>query len=248
MKLTPRAYPHLVENEMAHLQAAANLGLAVVKAQLVSDAAGESGLFVERFDRVCPGGHVRRLAFEDATQLLDLMPATKYDVPTETVLTTLAARASAPLVTAQKALTHFIFAWASGNGDLHAKNIALLGRPAREGEFDLAPMYDVPCTLIYGDAEMALSIGGRKKNLKAKHWRELAAEVGIPERALAGIAGVVLSAASAVDWDSLPFEGSVRNGCLRELRARRYELEQLAGDRAAGISNAAGTGRRPKNG
>ncbi|WP_371164737.1 hypothetical protein ABYF32_04370 [Buchananella felis] len=63
---------------------------------------GESGLFVERFDRVCAGGQVRRLVFEDATQLLDLMPAAKYDVPTETVLTALAERASAPLVTVQR--------------------------------------------------------------------------------------------------------------------------------------------------
>ncbi|WP_371164736.1 hypothetical protein ABYF32_04365 [Buchananella felis] len=107
-------------------------------------------------------------------------------------------------------------------------------------------MYDVPCPRICGAAEIAMSIGGRKKNLKAKHWRELAAQVGIPQRALAGIAGVELEVASSVDWDSLPFERSVRNGCLRELRARRYELEQLADDRAAGIPKGGRAGRRPK--
>lgn len=224
VKLTPRSYPHLVANEYAHMQAAQRLGLAVAKSQLVTDSVGEQGLFIERFDRACDDGVIRRIAFEDAAQILELVPAAKYDVTAEQVIAALCALTAAPLVANQKMFTQFLFAWATGNGDLHAKNIALLGS---EFERELAPIYDVPCTLVYGDDEMALSIGGKKKGLKAKHWRQLARDLGLPGRALAGIAGVVLAASAAVDWEALPFNGSVLNGCLRELRARRYELEDL---------------------
>lgn len=225
VKLSPRTYPHLVENEFAHMKAARRLGLAVAVVEEVSDSVGEKGLFVERFDRVCVDGTVKRIAFEDASQLLGLMPADKYDITTEEVISALASGVAAPLVTTQKAFTHFLFAWATGNGDLHAKNIGLLGSSAAR---ELAPMYDLPCTLIYGDDEMALAIGGRKKRLGHQDWQGLASEVGIPKRALAGIAARVLNAARAVEWESLPFHGSVLNGCQRELRSRHYILEQLA--------------------
>ena len=54
----------------------------------------------------------------------------------------------------------FIFAWLTGNGDLHANNVAVLG--GREA-WVVSPVYDIPCTLLYGDDTMALTVAGRVK-------------------------------------------------------------------------------------
>ncbi|WP_414819923.1 HipA domain-containing protein [Serinicoccus sp. CNJ-927] len=43
-------------------------------------------------------------------------------------------------------------AWATGNGDLHAKNLSVL---QRDGEWRVAPVYDVPSTVPYGPPRRA---------------------------------------------------------------------------------------------
>jgi serine/threonine-protein kinase HipA len=116
----------------------------------------------------------------------------------------------------------FVFAWLTGNGDLHAKNAAVL--QGGRGGWMVAPVYDIPCTLLYGDDTMALTISGKVKSLKAKHWQEFAASIGLPERAAAAANKSALAAAQTVNLAALPFTGSPLNGAERELRHRRGEL------------------------
>ena len=176
-----------------------------------------------------PGGNAtwHRLALEDATQVLGLPPAAKYQVDAEHVVTALAAVCGAPAVAARNLYLQFLFAWLTGNGDLHAKNVAVLraDAAARTGSgWAIAPVYDIPCTLVYGDDSMALPIAGHTRKLRLRHWREFAAAVGLPERAAASAEQLALRAAAKVDLAELPFHGSPLNGALRELRLRRGEL------------------------
>ncbi|MGB9035698.1 MAG: hypothetical protein WCC45_14385 [Paeniglutamicibacter sp.] len=99
----------------------------------------------------------------------------------------------------------------------------MLGRPG--GGFEISPMYDLPCTLLYGDETMALPIAGKLKNLKARHWAEFADALGLPPRAAASANRLALKAAASVDLAALPFEGSPLRGTERELRFRRHELQ-----------------------
>jgi serine/threonine-protein kinase HipA len=71
---------------------------------------------------------------------------------------------------------------------------------------------------------MALTVAGKVKNLKAKHWKDFAADIGLPERAAAAANRTAMAAASSVNLEALPFTGSPLNGALRELRFRRGEL------------------------
>jgi serine/threonine-protein kinase HipA len=223
LKLSPPDYPLLVENEAAHLLAAKPLKIPVTRAALVADRHDVVGLLVERFDRLpLPDGSWQRLALEDATQVLALPPASKYSVPAEQAVTALAAVTSAPLVATRNLYLQFVWAWLTGNGDLHAKNISVLRSSA--GRWTIAPIYDVPCTLVYGDRSMALPIDGRTTNLRARHWRGFAAAIGLPERAALSANTLALKAASSVDLGSIGFTGSPLNGALRELRMRRDEL------------------------
>ena len=223
LKLSPAEYPLLVQNEAAHLTAAKTLKVAVAKAALVSDRVDVTGLLVERFDRIPRSdGSWQRLAVEDAGQVLGLPPASKYAVPAERVVTALASIASAPLVATRNLYLQFVFAWLTGNGDLHAKNVSLL-RTA-EGAWGVAPIYDVPSTFIYGDSSMALPVDDRTTNLRTRHWRAFAKAIGLPERAARSADALALRAAETADLAQVGFTGSPLNGTVRELRMRRTEL------------------------
>ncbi|GAA1267614.1 hypothetical protein GCM10009589_21030 [Arthrobacter pascens] len=134
----------------------------------------------------------------------------------------LAGHCKAPLVAVRNLYLQFLFAWLTGNGDLHAKNVAVLG--GRGKVFSAAPIYDVPCTLLYGDDTMALPLAGKTKNLRSRHWAEFADSIGLPVRAAASANSIALAAAAGIDLDVLPFGGSVLRGSQRELRFRRAEL------------------------
>ena len=131
LKLNPAENPHLVVNEAAHLTAAKGLKIPVVKSKVLSDRNGLDGLLVDRFDRVAAGGgQWIRLPLEDGTQVMGLPPAAKYTVTSEEVGEALATHCQAPVVARRNIYLLFVFAWLTGNGDLHAKNLSILGKLA----------------------------------------------------------------------------------------------------------------------
>ncbi|GAA1416171.1 hypothetical protein AUR04nite_35250 [Glutamicibacter uratoxydans] len=224
LKLDPRDHPYLVANEALHLNAARLLKLPVAASKLVYDRNQVEGLLVERFDRSrdpeLRGS--RRFALEDAMQVLNLPPASKYAVTAEEASLALATRCHAPVLALRNFYIQFLFAWLTGNGDLHGKNVSILAN--HSGGFVPAPIYDVPCTLLYGDDTLALSVSGKSKNLKRKHWVEFADSLGLNQRAANSANLLALKAAESVDLSVLPFEGSPLRGTQRELRHRRLEV------------------------
>ena len=110
---------------------------------------------------------------------------------------------------------------------MHAKNVSVLQDVT--GRWAVAPMYDLPCTLVYRDMTMALPIAGKSKNLRAAHWKEFAGAIGLPEAAARSVVRRVFAVAQGVDLSSLPFDGSPLYGAERELRFRRAEAEKLLG-------------------
>ncbi|MFJ5960339.1 type II toxin-antitoxin system HipA family toxin [Pseudarthrobacter oxydans] len=130
LKLNAPEFPHVVENEMVMFRYAAKLRIPLGKVRLIRDVAGRPGLLVERFDRVPrpagqPGG-VRRLAVEDGAQVLKLYPADKYNVGYGQVCHALADHCAAPLPALRNLAIQGAYAWLTGNGDLHAKNVSMV--------------------------------------------------------------------------------------------------------------------------
>ena len=160
LKLNPVGeYPHLVENEAFFLDAARLSGLTVPPHDLVTDRDGAPGLLVRRFDRITVDGQLRALAVEDGCQAADRPPADKYLLSAERTFAALTAVCEAPALAGRELIRQLAFAYLTGNGDAHAKNFSVL--QDQSGEWRISPVYDVPCTHVYGDATMALSIGGR---------------------------------------------------------------------------------------
>jgi len=181
LKLTPKEYPKLAENEHFFMAAAKTCGFEVPRTALLHDVTGRSALLVERFDREAQAdGSLLHLHQEDACQLLDRYPADKYRLSLAEIASGLSV-CTAPIPECLKLLRMQALAYLVANGDLHAKNISVY---VRAGHTQLTPVYDFVSTLPYGDRSMALAMEGRDKNLKAAHFIAFGARLGVRPAAI----------------------------------------------------------------
>lgn len=191
LKLDPPEFPHLCRNEWLMMQAARSTGLVTAAVDLVTDRDGREALAVSRFDRLPDGG---LLAVEDACQAMGRYPADKYNVATEEAGAALSALADAPLVAARTLLRWVAFAYVTGNGDLHAKNLAVAEK--QDGTVQAAPAFDLPSSYPYGDVTMALPVNGRsREDIGRADLLALAARWGLPPRAAVKVVDDVVSRA-----------------------------------------------------
>ncbi len=226
LKLNPPEFPHLVENEYFFFRAAARTRLKLAEVELVHDRTGAAGLLVHRFDRVLDAERIRLLAVEDACQVLGRWPGDKYVIPTEDAISGLARCCRAPGVAALNMYRLLVFAYLSGNGDLHAKNLAIL--QDQQGEWRTTPAFDLPSSALYGDRAMALPIGGRiRQQLSWPILRRLGEAIGVPSRLAASV--VREQVAAADKWigelNQLPFDADRINILRRLVRARIRHIQ-----------------------
>lgn len=228
LKLDPLEHPNIVANEAYFLRLAADAGIPVADATEVVDVDGRPGLLVRRFDRVAqPDGTANRLECFDACQLLDRWPADKYNVSAAAVVAALAVQCGAPVVAARDAFRQLVFAWLTGNGDVHAKNLSVLR--GADGETRLSPAYDLPSTVPYGDMTMALSIDGRTDGLSRRQWIAFGERVGVRERAAGRVIDDLLAATAGLSNELmsgvLPFDEQAVHSWAGQLRDRRRLVE-----------------------
>ena len=246
LKLNAPEFPHVVENELVMFRYAAKLRIPLSRVQLIRDVAGRPGLLVERFDRVpIPGAgpdEVRRLAVEDGAQVLKLYPADKYNVGYGQVCRALAEYCSAPLPALRNLAIQGAFAWLSGNGDLHAKNVSMVQQA--HGEWTIAPVYDIPSTVVYGDKTLALTLAGKRSGISRRHFLVWAQELGLTDRTAAQVVELALKASGPLiadleadaafagvagsgrtDDGGSPFPEMVTRAWVKELKHRRRLLE-----------------------
>lgn len=241
LKLNAPEFPHVVENELAMFRYAAKLRIPLSKVRLIRDVGGRPGLLVERFDRIplAGGAHgaVQRLAVEDGAQVLGLYPADKYNVGYGQVCHALAEYCAAPLPALRNLAIQAAFAWLSGNGDLHAKNVSMVQQPS--GEWSIAPVYDIPSTVVYGDKTLALMLDGKRTGISRRHFIGWATRLGLTERAAVQVLELGLKASGPLvadleagtafagtnDDGAAPFSAMVTRSWLKELKHRRRLLQ-----------------------
>lgn len=228
LKLTPAKYPRLVENEHFFMTMAAACGLRVAKTSLLHDAEGRSALLVTRFDRE---GTIR-IAQEDACQVADLYPASKYRIKTETAIAGLAeacARGGGSRVaTVAELLKTVVFSWLIGNGDLHGKNLSIYNP---NGIWQPTPAYDLLCTQPYlgWKDPMALSLYGRANRFDRTHFIGAGERLGVRQRATANFIDAIVDAAQA--WpgrcEQIGFDDRQTELLAKMLRLRIESLKQV---------------------
>lgn len=185
IKLDPPEYKHLVHNEAAMLGTAAETGLFTVPSHLVvTDARGNSGLVISRFDRDTATAVTQRFPVEDGCQASGRYPADKYNLDTIEVIVDLADRCTAPSVARLQLLQRFLLSYLAGDGDFHARNMAITRNSL--GIWEPTPVYDVVCTALYGDMTLATPFNGRDavQTMGRARFLDAALNLGIPQGAV----------------------------------------------------------------
>lgn len=154
---------HTVQNETFTMMLARRAGLHVADAEL-QIIGGIPVFLTRRFDRYYDAaGRLRRILQEDICQLMGFEPTLKYQNAggpgLEECAEIIRRYSSDSLTDIEQLIKWALFNVVVGNGDAHAKNIALI---QRNGVIRLSPFYDLVSTAVYGanlDSSLAMSIG-----------------------------------------------------------------------------------------
>jgi serine/threonine-protein kinase HipA len=221
-------FPKTVENEAFCMRVARHLSLPV--ATVTTTVIGSRTLLVvDRYDRVVHAdGMVDRIHQEDFCQATGTLPDHKYEEDGGPSLRRIAERLQATATA--DTLDHLLRAVTTnvliGNGDAHAKNFSLLHQPS--GTLTLAPLYDLLCTLQYGDDRLAMHIDNvrRTNRVTADRLVNEATRWGLTRRRASEIVEDVLDraptavAAARDETDGVPDElAALVNAQLAQLRS-----------------------------
>lgn len=180
VKLEPKEFPRIIENEAFFMSLAKECKITTPRTEIVTDKRGTKALLVERFDRYynVATDEIHRIHQEDACQFLDRYPADKYRISLSEILEGVQRLGATPLVDITAVLRLTAFSYIIGNGDLHAKNISLYENPST-GYITVTPAYDLLSTYVYGDTKMALKMEGRDDNIKHRDFIALGDRFGV---------------------------------------------------------------------
>jgi serine/threonine-protein kinase HipA len=170
-------FPNIPENENCCMTIAENLGIEIPPQCLLQLTDGSLAYIVKRFDR--EGG--KKIHQEDFTQILGKKD--KYEGSLEQIGQKLREISAVPGLDTQLFFERVVFNFLIGNGDAHFKNFSVLYHD--DGSIRLAPAYDIVCSklVIPNEADCALMINGRNKNLGRKDFDALADSMEIPQKA-----------------------------------------------------------------
>lgn len=160
-------YPGVPQNEDLTMRLAASVGIEVPWHGLIYSKDGSFSYVIRRFDRQ---GRKEKIAMEDFAQLAGLTRETKYNFTMEKIIPILEKHCTFPLLEKKKLFLRTVFNFITGNEDMHLKNFSLI---TRDGKVELAPAYDfLNSTIALRNAreELALSLRGKKSNLKRKDF------------------------------------------------------------------------------
>lgn len=179
LKPQTETYPSLPENEHTCTRMADMLEIETAPNGLVPLQDNSLAYIVRRFDRKPNGGKIRQ---EDFCQLAQFSPREKYDGSAELCVKLIRKFTSEPLIEILKFYRLLVFCWWTGNGDMHLKNFSLLATD--DHQMRLTPAYDLVCTrLVIRDDPMALTMCGKKDNLRRPLWLQFADYCELPPRA-----------------------------------------------------------------
>jgi len=228
LKLDPPSYPLIVRNEHFFLSMARSAGFAVSDHELVTDAEGEVGLLVARFDRIRnPDRTFARLAQEDACQLLGRYPADKYRVSVNDIVQPISEVATSPQTAVLDLVLQVAFSWMIGNSDLHGKNYSLLWR--QDGIVAATPAYDVVSSLPYPvNQRMALRMDGRDDNFTRSAFVDFADRFGVPARLVTRRLDAMIrnSEPALNDLGSIGYDSAATARLKAEIRRRMETLRE----------------------
>lgn len=149
----------------------------VVPHTLLRMSDGSLCYLTKRIDRTANG---EKIAMEDMCQLTERQTEHKYKSSYERIGKTITKYSSVPKMDVANFFEIVLFSWLTGNNDMHLKNFSLY--ESVDGVIRLTPAYDLLNATVVNpkdDEELALTLNGRKKNLKREDFVNAAKTMGI---------------------------------------------------------------------
>lgn len=178
------AYPELPENEDLTMHMAEAARIKVVPHSLIHLADGSLGYITRRIDRTKKG---EKIDMEDMCQLTLHPTEYKYKSSCEQIAKAIAAYSSTPRLDLVNFMQVLLFSFVTGNNDMHLKNFSLYHPKAL---YQLSPAYDLLNVAIANPKdkeEMALSINGKKAQIKLADFLKASDTMGIEQRVTLGL-------------------------------------------------------------
>ncbi len=186
VKPAARDYPDSVHNEAFAMALADQVGLSVAPSGIMRIKDGVY-YWTKRFDREEVDGRIVRLHQEDFCQITGTSGELKYESeggPSFARCMSAMAEMNLTLSDRLAFVDRMIFNYLIGNADAHGKNSSILYRGAHGR--GLAPIYDVMCTLVYGNLSRvnAMLIGGTRSldEVSRESFARMAEEIGMRPR------------------------------------------------------------------
>lgn len=169
-------YPQLPENEDLTMHLAEVIKIRVVPHSLIRLADGKLGYITKRIDRTKNG---EKIDMEDMCQLTLHPTEYKYKGSHEQIAKVIKQHCDMPKLDLTNYMQVLLFCFVTGNNDMHLKNFSLY-RPSNGYQF--TPAYDLINVAIANPEdkeELALSLSGKKSNLKLNDFLRSATTMGL---------------------------------------------------------------------
>ena len=173
LKPQTSTFANIPENEQCCMDIASELGIDIPPHCLISLKDGSLAYVVKRFDRE-KGAKIHQ---EDFAQILE--ENDKYKGSIEQIGRRLKEISSAPGYDAQLLFDRVVLNFILGNGDAHLKNYSI---SYKGDNIRLTPAYDIVCSklVIPKEEDSAITVNGKKNNLKRSDFDRLADYLDIP--------------------------------------------------------------------
>ena len=185
LKPQVEAFTSLPESEHLVMQMAERLRIKTVPHALIGADSGYA-FITKRVDRIIDRTGAKKLAMEDFCQLDGRLTADKYKGSYERCAKIIKQYSSVPVLDLAEFFLRIVFSFAVGNSDMHLKNFSLIETAPESGEYVLSPAYDLlPVNLVMPEdkEQFALTLNGKKTNIRRKDFLIFANTIGITEKA-----------------------------------------------------------------
>lgn len=179
-------FPVLPEYEHLVMQMAETAGISVVPHALIR-LKNSYAYITRRIDRIIDVGKnsVQMLAMEDFCQLSLKLTQDKYRGSYERCAKVIERYSSRSGLDLSELFLRLVFCFLIGNSDMHLKNFSMIETMAESGTYVLSPAYDLlPVNVIMPEdkEEFALTMNGKKTNLRRKDFLIFAGAAGISKK------------------------------------------------------------------
>lgn len=174
-------FSHLPEYEYVTMQMAKIAKINVVPFSLMQSK-DQYGYITKRIDRDIQDDAVNMYAMEDFCQLSNRLTEDKYKGSYERCAKIIQKYSSLPGYDLSELYMRLVFCFITGNSDMHLKNFSLIEQKPGNRRFALSKAYDfLPVNIIMPSdtEEMALTLHGKKRNLRRGDFIKFAKHIGL---------------------------------------------------------------------